>query len=112
MRKVARREQWGVKQFAVYTLSSGKKGTLYIGVTSNLYQRMDVHRQKLKGFTKKYDVLQLVYFEFFASAEEAIHREKRLKKYKREQKIKLIEAKNPDWQDLANDVIENEWIAL
>ena len=89
------------KQFWVYMMASGKHGTLYIGVTSNLVQRVGQHKEKtFKGFTEKYGVDRLAWFEEHGSAESAIMKEKRLKKYNRQWKINLIEQDNPDWNDL------------
>ena len=74
---------------------------MYIGVTNDLVRRIAEHRLKqMKGFTKKHDVDRLVYFEQFEDAENAIKREKRLKKYNRAWKIRLIEELNPNWDDL------------
>ena len=74
---------------------------MYIGVTSNLIKRVWEHKEKVAdGFTKKYDVDKLVYVEYFRDPENAIKREKRLKKYKRQWKINLIEKDNPQWKDL------------
>ena len=74
---------------------------MYIGVTSNLIKRVWEHKEKIAdGFTKKYDVDKLVYVEYFRDPENAIKREKRLKKYKRQRKINLIEKDNPQWKDL------------
>lgn len=88
------------KTFYVYMLASGRNGTLYIGVTSNLLQRVWQHKQKLlEGFTKTYGVDQLVWYEQHTSAETAITREKQIKHWKRDWKIRLIEATNPYWQD-------------
>ena len=85
----------------VYILASRIGGTLYIGVTSDLVSRVYQHRAKLvEGFTSRYHVGRLVHFESFADAENAIRREKRLKKWKRSWKIQLIEEKNPNWDDL------------
>ncbi len=90
---------------AVYILASQKNGTLYIGVTSNLVKRVYEHKQELAdGFTKKYGVKQLVYFEMCDTMEQAIHREKRLKKYTRQQKLALIEEENAEWKDLYEDI--------
>uniref|UniRef100_Q07TX6 Excinuclease ABC, C subunit domain protein n=1 Tax=Rhodopseudomonas palustris (strain BisA53) TaxID=316055 RepID=Q07TX6_RHOP5 len=87
--------------FYVYILASGIGGTLYIGVTNDLVSRVAEHRSKAaESFTKRYDVDRLVYFEVFDDIEAAIHREKRLKKWKREWKVQLIEQQNPDWSDL------------
>lgn len=91
------------KQFVVYILSNKKDGVLYIGVTSNLQKRIWEHKNKVvDGFSKKYNLQKLIYYEAHENAESAIKREKRLKKYKREQKIKLIEKDNKDWNDLYN----------
>lgn len=93
------------KKFYVYMLASGHYGTLYIGVTSDLPKRIWEHKNGVnEGFSKKYDVKTLVYYEPCDSAEMAIHREKRLKKYKREAKIKLIEGQNPEWKDLYEEI--------
>ncbi len=95
------------KKFFVYILASGFNGTLYIGVTSNLPKRIWEHKNGvLEGFTKKYDVDRLVYYEMFENPESAIHREKRLKKYARKAKIKLIEQDNQEWNDLYDKVCE------
>jgi putative endonuclease len=91
----------GTRSFYVYILASRIGGTLYIGVTNDLIRRVAQHKAKAaEGFTKKYDVDRLVYFECFDDIEQAIHREKRLKKWPREWKIKLIEDSNPNWNDL------------
>ena len=92
-----------MKQPAVYILASRRNGTLYIGVTSNLASRIDAHRSGLVGgFTQKYGVGTLVYFELHADMYEAISREKRLKKWNRAWKVELIERDNPEWKDLAD----------
>ncbi len=89
------------RSFYVYILASHIVGTLYIGVTNDLIRRVAEHQLQLtKGFTKKYDVHKLVYFEQFDDAENAIRREKRLKKWNRAWKIRLIEELNPNWDDL------------
>ena len=86
---------------AVYILASRKHGTLYIGVTSDLIFRVAQHREgAFEGFTKRYGVKRLVWFEPHDAINLAIQREKSLKKYKRDWKINLIERKNPDWNDL------------
>jgi putative endonuclease len=91
----------GTRSFYVYILASRIGGTLYIGVTSDLVRRVAEHRLKLaNGFTKKYDIFKLVYFEQFDDVENAIKREKRLKKWNRAWKIRLIEERNPNWDDL------------
>ncbi|MBN8531263.1 MAG: GIY-YIG nuclease family protein [Alphaproteobacteria bacterium] len=89
------------KQYYVYILASGKHGTLYVGVTSDLLKRNHQHRTKATpGFTEQYDVHMLVYFETTDSIESAILREKQLKKWNRDWKIRLIEEQNPEWVDL------------
>ena len=86
---------------AVYLLASQRNGTLYTGVTSNLIQRIWQHREGLaEGFTKKYRVKTLVWYEQHATMESAIAREKALKKWNRAWKLKLIEETNPQWRDL------------
>ena len=95
-----------MKDFYVYILASKPNGTLYIGVTSNLISRIWEHKNKVvEGFTKKYNVSSLVYFEQHFSAESAIHQEKRLKEWKRAWKIDLIEKDNPAWEDLYPQII-------
>ncbi len=85
----------------VYILTSQKNGTLYIGVTSDLIKRIYEHKNSdVPGFTKRYGVMYLVYFEIFEDIEQAILREKRMKKWNRGWKIQLIEKSNPDWSDL------------
>jgi putative endonuclease len=92
-----------MKQPAVYILASKRNGTLYIGVTSNLASRIEGHRAGLVGgFTEKYGVKTLVYFELHADMYEAISREKRLKKWSRAWKVELIERGNPEWRDLSD----------
>lgn len=95
------------KRFWVYMLASQKNGTLYIGVTSELVQRTWKHKEKFyEGFTKKYGVTTLVWFEVHETAESAIRKEKRLKKYPRQWKINLINEMNPDWKDLYDEIIQ------
>jgi putative endonuclease len=85
----------------VYILASAKRGTLYIGVTSDLSRRIYQHKNKfIEGFTSRYNVDILVHFEEYNNIRDAIDREKALKRYKREWKIALIEASNRDWKDL------------
>jgi len=94
------------KQPAVYILASKRNGTLYIGVTSNLVKRIWEHKNNfVEGFTKKYGVHQLVWYELHATMESAIVQEKRLKDWKRAWKLKLIEGKNPQWLDLYETII-------
>ncbi|MFA4873426.1 MAG: GIY-YIG nuclease family protein [Patescibacteria group bacterium] len=88
----------------VYLLASSKNGTLYIGVTNDLVRRIDEHKLGLiDGFTKKYKVHALVYFEEFPDPTSAIAREKQLKNWKRSWKLALIEKDNPSWRDLSLD---------
>lgn len=90
-----------MKTYYVYILASKKNGTLYIGITSNLAKRIEQHKEgKIKGFTKKYHVHMLVYYETFDDVYRAIQREKELKKWNRQWKIRLIEEENPFWKDL------------
>jgi putative endonuclease len=89
------------KTYYVYILASKRNGTLYIGVTNDLVRRVWEHREGIvPGFTGKYGVNSLVYFEEFADIHDAIHRETRLKKYKREWKTNLIQRDNVGWRDL------------
>ena len=90
----------------MYVLASKKNGTLYIGVTSDLIKRVWQHKNSLvEGFTKKYKVHRLVYFEICNDIGNAIKREKRLKKYNRKWKIDLIEKNNLNWQDLYEELV-------
>lgn len=90
------------KRFFVYIMASKRNGTLYVGVTSNLSQRVWQHKESLAhGFTSQYGVKTLVYFEAHETAESAITREKQIKKWRRAWKLKLIEERNPEWNDLA-----------
>ena len=94
------------KQPAVYILASKKDGTLYIGVTSDLVKRIWEHKQNLvDGFTKRYGVHLLVWYELHENMESAIVREKQMKDWKRIWKLELIENKNPGWLDLYHGLI-------
>jgi len=105
------------RQYYVYILASKPNGTLYIGMTNNLSRRVWEHRQGLvpvipaqagihvSSFTKRYNVHRLVYSESFARPQDAIQREKRLKKWNRAWKIRLIESTNPGWKDLSQTVM-------
>lgn len=85
----------------VYVLASQRNGTLYVGVTSDLAQRVSLHKQDLiEGFTRKYRVHLLVYYEMHSTMEAAIRREKQIKEWRRLWKIRLIESMNPEWIDL------------
>jgi putative endonuclease len=93
-----------MKQPVVYILASEPYGTLYTGVTSDLAARIEAHRNgSVDGFTKQYRVHTLVYFEVHSEMYEAIQREKRLKKWNRAWKIRLIEEMNPEWKDLGSE---------
>ncbi len=90
----------------VYVLASRKNGTLYAGVTSDLVQRVWQHKNDLAdGFTKKYGVHSLVWYEVHSTMEAAIAREKAIKEWKRAWKLALIEADNPQWRDLYADIV-------
>ena len=94
------------KQYYVYLLAHKENGTLYIGVTNYLIRRMHQHKQKLlEGFTKTYSIHKLVYYEIHTDVHQALLREKQLKKWKRQWKIKLIEKQNPHWIDLTYELI-------
>jgi putative endonuclease len=95
-----------VKQPSVYLLATKRNGTLYVGVTSNLIQRVWQHKNDLvEGFTKRYRVHMLVWYEQCDSMQEAIAREKAIKEWKRVWKIRLIETTNPQWRDLYEDIL-------
>ncbi len=93
------------RQYFIYILASKKNGTLYIGVTNSIERRIEEHKNKLDPncFTAKYNVNVLVYFETFQNIDDAIKREKQLKKWNRQWKINLIEEENKDWKDLSED---------
>jgi len=94
------------KNYYVYILTSQKNGTLYVGVTSELVKRVWQHKNNVvEGFTQKHQVHQLVYYEQREDSYSAIQREKRLKEWKRQWKLDLIEGMNPEWRDLYNDII-------
>ena len=94
------------RQPCVYILASKMRGTLYVGVTSNLVKRIWEHKQDLvPGFTKKYRIHDLVWFEQHDTMESAIGREKAIKEWKRAWKLELIEEENPQWQDLYDQLL-------
>ena len=94
-------------QIAVYIMASGRNGTLYTGVTSQLFERVRQHKLgALDGFTKTYGCKTLVWYEDHATMLDAIAREKRIKRWRREWKLALIEAENPHWRDLADGWFE------
>jgi putative endonuclease len=96
-----------MKTYYVYILARKRNGTLYKVITNDLARRVYEHKSGLiKGFTKKYSVNKLVYFESTNDVNAAILWEKKLKKWKRQWKIELIEKSNPDWNDLSKDSIE------
>jgi putative endonuclease len=87
-------------------MASAKNGTIYIGVTSDLIKRIWEHKNNLvEGFTKRYDVHLLVWFELYENMDSAIEREKNMKEWKRVWKLNLIDKSNPDWRDLYDDII-------
>ena len=94
------------KQPAVYILASKRNGTLYIGVTSSLQKRAWEHKNDfVEGFTKRYGIHRLVYYELHSDMVSAIRREKQIKKWNRAWKLELIEKQNPDWTDLWEGII-------
>ena len=95
-----------IKQPAVYILASERNGTLYIGVTSDLVKRVWEHKNNLvEGFTKRYSVHHLVWYELHENMNSSIEREKKLKEWKRAWKIRLIEENNPNWNDLYESIV-------
>lgn len=95
------------KQFAIYILTNRPRGVLYTGMSSSLAERVRQHKEGfIPGFTNQYHLTRLVYFEYLDSAEQTIAREKRLKRWRREWKIALIEQMNPAWRDLWLDISE------
>ena len=93
------------KQYWVYILASKRNGTLYCGVSSDLIKRVWQHKNDvIDGFTKKHQVKRLVYFEAHQEVQSALDREKRIKKWKRDWKLRLIEEKNPEWRDLYDQI--------
>ena len=94
-----------MKNYYVYILRSKRNGTLYTGVTSDIVKRVYEHKQNVvEGFTKKYNIHMLVWYEIHDSAESAINKEKQIKKWKRTWKLKLIEKDNPEWIDLYESI--------
>jgi putative endonuclease len=95
--------------YYVYILASKRNGTLYTGVTGDLVARVLQHKEnELDGFTKKYDVHILVYYEQHENPDDAILREKRIKKWNRGWKLELIEKENPVWRDLSEDFLDSQ----
>jgi len=96
-----------MREYSVYIMSNASK-TLYVGMTNNLIRRVAEHKAgKIPGFTRKYNIQKLVYFESDSNVNEVIYREKVIKKWRRKKKIALIESINPDWKDLSL-----EWMDL
>jgi len=94
------------KKGYVYILASRRNGTLYVGVTSDLVKRIEEHKQKLvDGFTKKYEITRLVYYEAFEDIRDAVIRERQIKEWKRKWKTALIQLVNPYWRDLYEDLL-------
>jgi len=94
-------------KYFVYILASKKNGVLYVGMTNDLVRRIYEHKNHiLKGFTSKYNIDNLIYFEVFSSPYDAIVREKQIKKWNRVWKTRLIEKENPGWDDLYSKIIE------
>ena len=95
-----------MKQYYIYILASRRNGTLYVGVTSDLLKRIYEHKQDIvDGFTKKYHVHTLVYYEVHNDIQVAIEREKQIKKWNRRWKMRLIEEMNSEWRDLYNEIV-------
>ena len=97
----------GAKYFYVYIMASGKRGTLYTGVTSNLVYRIQQHREHLlpDSFTARYNVDRLVWYELQNDAESAIRREKQIKEWRRAWKVEMVQETNPTWRDLFPDIV-------
>lgn len=94
------------KNYYIYILTNWDNTVIYVGVTNDLVRRLYEHKNKLyDGFTKKYNLNKLVYFELFFDINEAIKREKEIKKWRREKKNNLVESKNSEWRDLSLEFI-------
>lgn len=95
------------KAYYIYIMTNKRNNVFYTGVTNNLFRRIYEHKGKVvPGFTSKYNINKLVYYEKFDNQYDAICREKQVKKWRREKKIWLIEEINPKWQDLSNQILE------
>ena len=95
------------RSYFVYILSNRRHGTLYTGVTNDLVRRVHEHRQgDVEGFTSRYGLKRLVWYEPFDDIEQAILREKRIKRWRRHWKIQLVEKRNPDWRDLWEEIVK------
>lgn len=98
-----------MKKYYIYILASKKNGTLYIGMTNNLIRRIFEHKEKIiEGFTSKYSINKLVYYEEHSYVNDANIREKQMKEWKREWKINLIESLNKNWEDLYENMVSDE----
>jgi len=94
------------KQYYVYILASRKRGTLYVGMTGNLADRVSGHKQEVvSGFTREYHIHHLVYYEAYDDPESAIRREKNIKAWKRNWKIEIVEKSNASWKDLSDELL-------
>lgn len=92
------------KNYYVYIVCNWNNNVIYVGMTNNLYRRINEHKNKIiKGFTEKYNCNKLVYYEYFNDVNSAIIREKEIKKWRREKKNLIIEKQNPEWNDLSED---------
>lgn len=95
------------KQFFVYIMTNPHNRVLYTGVTNNLKRRVDEHKNKIvAGFTQKYNVVKLVYYEIFQSPSDAIAREKQIKKGSRQKKLNLVNSMNSEWRDLSDEIYQ------
>ncbi|MCF7811988.1 GIY-YIG nuclease family protein [Candidatus Gracilibacteria bacterium] len=100
-----------MKTYYVYILTNKKQGVLYIGVTNNITRRIYEHKKGIfEGFSKKYNLKKLVWFDETNDVSAAIETEKRMKKWKRQYKINVIEALNPSWRDLSEDFLDMDWM--
>ena len=95
-----------MKQYYIYILTNQYHTVFYVGVTNNLIRRVYEHKNKLvKGFTAKYNINKLVYYEVFSDVRDAIYREKQIKSWSRKKKIEMIEKFNPEWKDLYEEIV-------
>ena len=95
-----------MKQYYIYILTNQYNTVFYVGVTNNLIRRVYEHKNKLvKGFTSKYNIKKLVYYEVFSDVRDAIYREKQIKSWSRKKKIEMIEKFNPEWKDLYEEIL-------
>jgi putative endonuclease len=95
-----------MKQYYIYILTNQYHTVFYVGVTNNLIRRVYEHKNKLvKGFTAKYNINKLIYYEVFSDVRDAIYREKQIKSWSRKKKIEMVEKFNPEWKDLYEEII-------